>query len=203
MKIGLLTTAILALTALPLLAGPQAQSPASPAGPGDSGVRDLACVFSQTEYDSLGAATSQVDVDYPFEAWVADDFICDPCLPVTHIEWGGGHWGYATFGHPSGFLIWIWEDEGDYTRAGLAGAWLVALRACVGLGEEARRIVLPVIGAGGWKGRMSEYGRVVGEVLAQFDEPRDSSSFPIRELVVVAADGLDGEQIEAEICRFL
>ena len=109
--------------------------------------------------------------------------------------------GIQSFEHV--LAVCFWEDEGDYTRAGLAGAWLVALRACVGLGEEARRIVLPVIGAGGWKGRMSEYGRVVGEVLAQFDELRDSSSFPIRELVVVAADGLDGEQIEAEICRFL
>jgi len=113
MKVGLMTATILAALAVPVLAGPTAISPPGPAYHVELGTRDLACVFQQTEYSQFGAAVSQVDTFYPFEAWVADDFICEPCLPVTHIEWGGAHWGYGTFGAPSSFIIWIWEDQGN------------------------------------------------------------------------------------------
>ena len=93
--------------------------------------------------------------------------------------------------------VCFWEDEGDYTDAGLVGAWCVALRALISVGPGAQHAVFPVIGAGGWSGRMSSYGAIVARVVAQFDGLRNSASFAMEGITIVATSSNVAEEIQS------
>jgi hypothetical protein len=107
----------------------------------------------------------------------------------------GAGCGLTEYRHVLG--VCFWEDEGDYTDAVLVGAWSVALRALINIGPEARRVVFPVIGAGGWKSRLKAYGALVGGVATDFDRLRGSEAFPMEEITIVASSAAWAKEIEA------
>ena len=97
--------------------------------------------------------------------------------------------------------VCLWEDEGNYTPAGLAGGWSVALRALIQMGGGARSAVFPVIAAGGWRERMDAYGRIVADVFEQFDRLRGSGGFSVEEVTLVATRQAEVDSLERALSR--
>jgi len=97
--------------------------------------------------------------------------------------------------------VCLWEDEGDYTPAGLAGGWSVALRALIRMGEGACSAVFPVIAAGGWRDRMDAYGRVVADVFEQFDRLSGSAEFPVEDVTVATTRQVEADSLDRAFSR--
>jgi hypothetical protein len=59
---------------------------------------------------------SQYAPDYPFDAWVADDWYSDAGLDVNAAEVWGGNWGGDGTGGAAtieAFVVWIWMENGN------------------------------------------------------------------------------------------
>jgi len=67
------------------------------------------------------ALASQLDVNYPFEAWVADDYTSPGDEAIEKIQWWGGFFNHtAPAVQPGSWIISIYDDPGN-CDPGLAG----------------------------------------------------------------------------------
>jgi len=105
--------AAIMLVASLVMAAPTAVSPVTVSHDGYSVDRDMVPLFCNMDYTSLTALSSQQDTAYPFESWVADDFMIDAGLSIDYIEFIGGFWNYSVFGQCDYFVVSIWEDQGN------------------------------------------------------------------------------------------
>ena len=60
-----------------------------------------------------GGASSQEDNVYPFESWVADDFVSPGDEAVQSVQWWGLYFNVTTPGHPSAFIISFFGHDGS------------------------------------------------------------------------------------------
>ncbi|MCU0849885.1 MAG: PKD domain-containing protein [Candidatus Thermoplasmatota archaeon] len=72
-------------------------------------------IWDNYEYNSTGAKAwaSQLDVIYPFNCQVGDDFMLNDDMQVTGVHWWGKFWGgYPPWPNPTDFNIIFYADDG-------------------------------------------------------------------------------------------
>jgi CARDB len=66
--------------------------------------------------------SSQLDVDYPFNAQVADDFqFTSTSMDIVKVHWWGSFWNGVSYPNPTGFNIIFYLDSGSGTMPTGAG----------------------------------------------------------------------------------
>ena len=80
-----------------------------PAGTYPAGFDRDDVLWCQAPDDAGSGLASQIALDYPFEATVADDYITE--TDITMVEWWGVHWNYSELVDPDSFMIRVWSDD--------------------------------------------------------------------------------------------